>query len=482
MIRLGHILKICKPIAMMGPHLEPTGALTDDSRQVTQGGVFIAVKGTVSDGHDHISAAIAKGAAVVVCERFDGDSAEATIVLVKRTRDVLLPLALAFQGHPEKELRLIGVTGTNGKTTVSTLVWQVLRRLDIPAGLIGTVEKRINDASVDSKLTTPGALELAADLRRAADAGCRYVAMEVSSHALDQNRTKGLKFDVALFTNLTHDHLDYHKTVDAYARAKRKLFDTLPKAATAIVNMDDPHGAGMVAKTRASVWGVRLGESEVRVLSSSVDGLVLDIDGTVVSSPLAGRFNAYNVSQAYLACVALGLNQANVAAALSTAPGAPGRLERVPSPAGSPAVFVDYAHTPDALDNVLGTLKSLKSADQSLVCVFGCGGNRDTTKRPKMAAIAERHSDRVVITSDNPRFEDPETILDDVQRGFSATARVTRITDRAAAIAATVAGADASTVIVIAGKGHETYQDIQGVRHPLDDRELAAAAIQRRTH
>ena len=481
MIRLGHLLKICKPVAMMGPNLEPTGALTDDSRHVVPGGVFIAVKGTVSDGHDHIASAIAKGASVVVCERFDGDDSATTVVLVKSTRAVLLPLALAFQGHPEKDLRLVGVTGTNGKTTVSTLIWQVLRRLDIPAGLIGTVEKRINDESVDSKLTTPGAIELAADLRRAADAGCQVVAMEVSSHALDQNRTKGLKFEVALFTNLTHDHLDYHRTLEAYARAKRKLFDTLPKASTAIVNMDDHQGTGMVARTRASVWSVRLGDSEIRVISSSVDGLVLDIDGTVVASPLAGRFNAYNVSQAYLACVALGLNQNNVAAALSTAPGAPGRLERVPSPAGSPAVFVDYAHTPDALDNVLGTLASLKSADQSLVCVFGCGGNRDTTKRPKMAAIAERHCDHMVITSDNPRFEDPETILDDVQRGFSATARFTRIADRSAAIAASVSQADASTVIVIAGKGHETYQDIQGVRHPLDDRELAAAAIRRRT-
>lgn len=480
MMRLGHILKICKPMAMMGPHLEPTAALTDDSRAVTQGSVFIAVKGTVSDGHDHIATAIQKGAVIVICERFEGADADATILLVKSTRAVLLPLALAFQGHPEKELKLVGVTGTNGKTTVSTLIWQVLRRLDIPAGLIGTVEKRINDEAVDSKLTTPGALELAADLRRAADAGCRVVAMEVSSHALDQNRTKGLKFGVALFTNLSHDHLDYHRTVEAYARAKRKLFDSLPKAATAITNFDDAQGAAMVAKSRATVWGVRLGESEVRLLSSSVDGLVLDIDGTVVSSPLAGRFNAYNVSQAYLACVALGLNQANVAAALSTAPGAPGRLERVPSPAGSPAVFVDYAHTPDALDNVLSTLAGLKSADQSLICVFGCGGNRDTTKRPKMASIAERHCDRVVITSDNPRFEDPELILNDVQAGFSAAARFSRIIDRASAIAETVTKADASSVIVIAGKGHETYQDIQGVRHPLDDRELAAAAIQRR--
>lgn len=480
MMRLGHILKICKPVAMMGPHVEPTGALTDDSRKVTSGGVFIAVKGTVSDGHDHIATALAKGAAVVICERFDGDSADATLLLVKSTRAALFPLALAFQGHPEKELNLVGVTGTNGKTTVSTLIWQVLRKLDIPAGLIGTVEKRLNDVCIDSTLTTPGALELAADLRRAADAGCRVVAMEVSSHALDQNRTKGLTFDVALFTNLTHDHLDYHRTMEAYARAKRKLFDTLSTKSTAITNLDDPYGAGMVAKTRATVWGVRLGESEVRVLSSSVDGLVLDIDGTVVSSPLAGRFNAYNVSQAYLACVALGLNQANVAAALSTAPGAPGRLERVPSPAGAPVVFVDYAHTPDALDNVLSTLAMLKSPGQSLVCVFGCGGNRDTSKRPKMAAIAERHCERVVITSDNPRFEDPESILDDIQRGFTSTARFTRNTDRAAAIAELVANADASTVIVIAGKGHETYQDIEGVRHPLDDRELAAAAIQRR--
>ncbi len=480
MISLGRILKICKPLAMMGPHLEPTGALTDDSRKVVPGSVFIALKGTEHDGHDHIASAMEKGASIIICERFDGDVANTTLLLVKSTRKILLPLALAFQGNPEKELSLVGVTGTNGKTTVSTLIWQVLRRLDVGAALIGTVEKRFNDAVIDSKLTTPGALELASDLRKAVDAGCRVVAMEVSSHALDQDRTKGLDFGVGVFTNLTHDHLDYHKTVEAYAKAKRKLFVSMKAKATAIVNLDDPHGPDMAAKTRASVWGVSLGESEIQILSSSVDGLILDIDGTIVQSPLAGRFNAYNVAQAFLACVALGLSGNNVAAALADASGAFGRLQRVPASAKAPKVFVDYAHTPDALEKVLSTLASLKSADQSLICVFGCGGNRDTTKRPIMAAIAEIYCDQVVITSDNPRFEDPETILDDVQRGFSASARFTRITDRAAAIAQTVLTADADSVIVVAGKGHETYQEIQGMRHPLDDVREVANALNRR--
>lgn len=478
---LGQLLKICKPKAMMGPHKEPKGRFTDDSRAVTPGSIFIAVKGLVSDGHDHIASALEKGASVVICEQFDGPVPNATILLVKRTRDVLMPLALADQGNPEKSLKLVGITGTNGKTTVSTLIWQVLRKLDLNAGLIGTVEKRFNDISVDSKLTTPGALELAADLRKAADAGCQVVAMEVSSHALHQGRTKGLNFAVGVFTNLTHDHLDYHGSIDAYSRSKRLLFDGLRKSSVAIVNHDDPSGAAMSAKTRAEVWAVRMGDSDIQILSNSVNGLVLDVDGTLIQSPLAGRFNAYNVAQAYLACVALGLNQSNVAAALSDAPGAAGRLERVATSGNSPAVFVDYAHTPDALENVLSTLASLKEPGQSLACVFGCGGNRDTTKRPKMASIAERFCDRIIITSDNPRFEDPDAILDDIMTGFSAKAKVQRITDRRDAIETTIRTASITDVIVVAGKGHETYQEIKGVRHPLDDRLIVHDALSRRS-
>lgn len=481
MMRLTDILRFVNPLAMTGPQKEPTGELTDDSRTLRPGGVFIAVKGTASDGHDHIAACIQAGAAVVIAERFEGDPGGTTVILVADTRRLLMPLALAWHGDPQNGLLFTGVTGTNGKTTVTTLVWQVMRRLGIQAALIGTIEKRFNDTVVDARLTTPGALELAKDLRGAADAGCRHVVMEVSSHALDQHRTAGLDFSVAVFTNLTHDHLDYHKTFEAYAKAKKRLFHGLGTSATAIVNMDDPSGAFMAERIRADVWDVSLNGESVRLLDHSVSGIVLDIDGTVVSSPLAGRFNAMNVAQAFLACVALGLNRDSVAAALAEAPGAAGRLERVEAARTGPAVFVDYAHTPDALDNVLHTLDSLRDSGQRIHCVFGCGGNRDATKRPKMAAIAEKWADRVLITSDNPRFEDPEAILDDIQAGFTPSASVGRIADRETAIREAIAAAADTDIVLIAGKGHETYQEIRGVRHAMDDRLTAAEALTRRT-
>lgn len=480
MMSLADILRVVKPLAMTGPQRNPTAPLTDDSRKLHPGGVFIAVKGRTSDGHAHIAACIRNGASVVIAERFDGDPGEATVILVTDTRRALMPLALAWYAQPHQDLVLTGVTGTNGKTTVTTLIWQVMSRLGVPAALIGTIEKRIGDQVREARLTTPGAMELAEDLRAAADAGCRHVVMEVSSHALDQRRTSGLDFAVGVFTNLTHDHLDYHKTFQAYARAKKRLFMGMRTTGTAILNTDDPNGAFMTERIKPAVWDVSMNDGTLRVLGHSLEGLVLDLDGTLLSSPLVGRFNAMNVAQAFLACVALGLNRDSVAAALAEAPGAAGRLERVATTGSGPSVFVDYAHTPDALRNVLTTLADLRTPHQKLHCVFGCGGDRDAAKRPMMAAIAEGLADRVVITSDNPRFEDPDTILDDIQAGFVSMSRVDRIVDRETAIGQAIAAASAADIVLIAGKGHESYQEIGGVRHAMDDRLIAADALNRR--
>jgi UDP-N-acetylmuramoyl-L-alanyl-D-glutamate--2,6-diaminopimelate ligase len=480
MMGLSDILRVVNPLAMTGPQRNPTAPLTDDSRLLRPGGVFIAVKGRSSDGHAHIEASIRNGASVVIAERFDGDPGEATVILVADTRRALMPLALAWYGEPQADLVLTGVTGTNGKTTVTTLIWQVMRRLGVPAALIGTIEKRIGDHVREARLTTPGAMELAEDLRAAADAGCRHVVMEVSSHALDQRRTGGLDFAVGVFTNLTHDHLDYHKTFAAYARAKKRLFSGMRSTGTAILNSDDPSGGFMAKGIKPVVWDVSMTDGTLRVLRHSLEGLVLDLDGTILSSPLVGRFNAMNLAQAFLACVALGLNRDSVAAALAEATGAAGRLERVPIAGHGPTVFVDYAHTPDALRNVLTTLAELRTPDQRLHCVFGCGGDRDATKRPMMAAIAGSLADRVVITSDNPRFEDPDAILDDIQSGFETLSHVDRVVDRETAIRQAIAAAAAADIVLIAGKGHETYQEIRGVRHDMDDRLIAGDALNRR--
>lgn len=477
------LIKICKPLDVYGSRPDRFNELTQDSRQVRPGSVFIAVRGTQVDGHMFIENAISKGASVIICEdAYYTEHKDVSVLEVEDTRKLVGPLAQAFEGNPAEQLILIGVTGTNGKTTVVTLVYQALEKLGARPSLLGTVDKRIHDEILESLLTTSDPIELARDMRKMVEADSSHLVMEVSSHALDQQRVAGLDFEIAGFTNLSHDHLDYHDTVDRYAEAKKKLFDNLDEDASTIVNGDDTYGEFMIKDCRAETtrFGFRT-EADVMcsVVSSRPDGLMVNIDGINVASPLVGHYNAYNVALAFLICRALGYNNEMIAEALKTAKGASGRLERVPAE-GGPLVFVDYAHTPDALENVLATLKELKEEGETLHVIFGCGGNRDKNKRPEMARISETLADRITVTSDNPRNEDPEAIIDDIMEGFETPDAVARITDRRKAIEEAMGQADEKTIILIAGKGHETYQEIGGERYDFDDRKIAREALENR--
>ncbi|TNE74489.1 UDP-N-acetylmuramoyl-L-alanyl-D-glutamate--2,6-diaminopimelate ligase [bacterium] len=481
-MKLQNVLQILPQVKLVGNDSIEFLGITDDSRKVNPGDLFIAVRGTVHDGHEHVQKAVEAGAAAVLVER-QFDDVVCTQIIVPSTQAVLSKVALAFYGNPQDELVMIGVTGTNGKTTISTLIYQVLDQLGYTAGLIGTVAKRIGKEVISSNLTTPGAIELAKDLAAMRDAGCSHVAMEVSSHALKQHRVSGIHFSVALFTNLTHDHLDYHQTFEDYAASKQILFNELSADATAIINMDDAYGSFMAQQTKASVWDVSFkAESQNQILKNDSSGLSIYFDGSLLASPLVGNFNAYNVSQAYLACIAVGANANGVIEALAQQSGANGRLDKIQleTSVQLPFVFVDYAHTPDALENVASTLDAIKKEGEELIIVFGCGGNRDAKKRPVMAAIAEKYADKIVITSDNPRFEHPEAILDDIEKGFSTEATFERITDRPKAIADSIKKAPENSMILIAGKGHETYQEVEGVRYPMDDRVIAHDALKHR--
>jgi UDP-N-acetylmuramoyl-L-alanyl-D-glutamate--2,6-diaminopimelate ligase len=453
--------------------------LTDDSRQVTAGGAFVAIRGTAADGHSFIDKAIANGAHLVVCEavpeavreRFPGT----VFATVSDTRVALAEMAAALYGDPADALRLVGVTGTNGKTTVAFLVHHLLETLGTTTGLLSTVEVRMGAETTTTDLTTPGPIELQRTLRRMVDHGCSACAMEVSSHALDQDRVHGLGFAVGVFTNLTADHLDYHDTFRAYRAAKKKLFDGLGPDATALYNADDDAGAQMVADTEAATVSFALDrDADIRpdVLESRVEGLRLAIGGRERAFRLAGRFNAYNLAAAYGVGRAMGHDADAVLDALAEAPPVPGRFEQLTF-ADGPTVVVDYAHTPDALENVLRAVRDTAPPDATIWCVFGCGGDRDPTKRRTMGRIAEQRADRVLVTSDNPRTEEPEAIMDDIRRGVSRPTEMQWIVDREAAIQAAAEAAKPGDVVVIAGKGHEPYQTIGTEKRPFDDRDMA---------
>ncbi|MEP0007073.1 MAG: UDP-N-acetylmuramoyl-L-alanyl-D-glutamate--2,6-diaminopimelate ligase [Balneola sp.] len=455
------------------------GPLVQDSRQVTEGSVFIAIRGTEVDGHMFLEDAIHRGAKVIICEESYYTDAEVCVIEVENTRLLIGPLAQKMAGNPGDQLKIIGITGTNGKTTTATLVYQALTKLGEKVSLLGTVEKKILTESLDSKLTTADPIELAADMKKMVEAGSEYLVMEVSSHALHQARVGGFDFKVAAFTNLSQDHLDYHETIEEYAAAKKILFDGLKPESSAVINMDDSYGAFMADGISAQISELSFGKN-AQVLSNSAQGLQISVDGSEISSSLVGHFNAFNLAEAFMICNELGHDKQRIASALSSVPGAPGRMESVNLDLETdlPKVIVDYAHTPDALENVLKTLSESRTQNQFIYCVFGAGGDRDSGKRPEMAKAALEFADEIIVTSDNPRTENPDLIIADILQGFENTDNVVTITSRKEAIFKAIELASSNDIILIAGKGHEDYQEIDGKRYPFDDRLVAKEALE----
>ena len=495
-MKAADIKHIVAPIQITGRLPEEAGPLFTDSRNVKPKSVFIAIEGTQSDGHDYIEEAVGRGAVLIIGERpassIDFEIDGFGYLQVSSTQKVCGPLAQAMMGYPARSLAMAGITGTNGKTTVATLVYQILTELGVKAGLLGSAGKRFGSRQEDSYLTTPDPIELAYDMAQMVEEGITHLVMEVSSHALEQQRTEGIDFDIAAFTNLSHDHLDYHQTMMAYAKAKKKLFDDLEASSSAVINRDDSYTCFMVDETKATLvpfsFEGRSSENKkivpCTITSNTAEGLELSVDSTRLRSPVTGRFNAYNLAQAFLIVRQWGFDPEQIASTLSNIYGAPGRLERViiDHPMDLPHIFVDYAHSPDALEKVLDALLEVKTKDQNLHVIFGCGGDRDRKKRPLMGQIATERADWVTVTSDNPRSEQPDAIIDDIFEGIDYSHRVQRIPDRQQAIIEAIKHADAHAIILIAGKGHETYQEVDGVRHHFDDREVAREGLQMRSN
>ncbi|HJA97065.1 MAG TPA: UDP-N-acetylmuramoyl-L-alanyl-D-glutamate--2,6-diaminopimelate ligase [Candidatus Alistipes faecavium] len=467
--------------ALLGDGGTVVGGLAFDSRAVRPGDCFFAVVGTQADGHDYIAAAVERGAAAVVCQRLpEPQAAGVAYVVVEDSAGAMADMAAAFYGYPSRELKLVGITGTNGKTTTVTLLYDLVRAMGYRAGLISTVVYRIDGREIASTHTTPDPIRLNAMMREMADAGCDYCFMECSSHAIVQERTRGLDFAGGIFSNITHDHLDYHKTFAEYIRAKKRFFDTLPAGAFALTNADDRNGAVMVQNTaaRVSTYSLRaMADFRGKILEMHPDGMLLRLDGQELWVSLLGRFNAYNLLAVYGAACLLGLDRREVLRVMSTLQPVDGRFEVVRAANGTTAI-VDYAHTPDALENVLQTIGELRTPTQQLIVVCGCGGDRDRTKRPEMAAIAVKHASTAIFTSDNPRHEAPEAILDDMTAGLDAGTRYLRITDRAEAIRTAVMMSHPGDLLLVAGKGHETYQIVGDEKHHFDDREELRKAFE----
>ena len=452
--------------------------ITMDSRKVENGFVFVAVKGTQSDGHQFIDQSIKKGALVVVCETLPEALVDnITYVKVTDAHLALATLADNFYDNPSSKLKVIGVTGTNGKTTIVTLLFRLFTQLGEKCGMLSTIQNQIGNELIPATHTTPDAVQLSALLKMMVDAGCTYCFMEASSHAIDQKRVAAINFAGAIFTNITHDHLDYHGTFDNYITAKKKLFDNLSAKAFALVNIDDKRGMVMLQNSKAIKYTYSLNSASdfrAKILENSFVGLLLSIDGADLNTHLIGDFNAYNILAIYAAAILLDKNKMDVLTAISLLKPAEGRFDYVISLKEKVTAIVDYAHTPDALEKVLDTIAHIRTGNEQLITVVGCGGDRDKTKRPIMADIACRISDKVILTSDNPRSEDPMDIIADMKEGVKAhnVKKVLIIPDRREAIKVACALAERSDIILVAGKGHEKYQEIKGVKYPFDDKEI----------
>lgn len=480
-MRLSNLLAAIPYTVLSGAeHLSDSDikGLAFDSRQVQPGGLFAALRGTRTDGHTHIDQAVERGAVVVLVQ--DAPSEYAPGVLYIQTPDsarALGLLASVWHGNPSAELRLVAVTGTNGKTTTATLLYRLFTALGYKAGLLSTVENRIAERTVPATHTTPDALQLNALLRQMVDAGCEFAFMEASSHAIHQQRMAGLHLEGAVFTNLSHDHLDYHGSFAHYIQAKKQLFDELPASAFALVNTDDRRGEVMLQNTAARRYTYALraaADFKTAILENNLSGLVLSLDGRELHARLVGDFNAYNLLAVYAVALLLGQNRDEVQVALSNLSAAEGRFDYVMDDQRQILGIVDYAHSPDALEKVLQTIERLRKGNERVITVVGCGGDRDAAKRPIMAKIACQYSQQVILTSDNPRTESPQAILDQMQTGVPVTAarHVLTISDRLQAIRTACQLAQPGDIILVAGKGHEKYQEINGVKHPFDDKQI----------
>lgn len=457
--------------------------LNFDSRKVGLNDIFVAIKGTDSDGHDYIKNAVDRGAIAIICESFpDKKINGVTYIKVNDTREALAYMASNYYDNPSSKLKLIGVTGTNGKTTVTSLLYQLFQKLGYATGLISTVKILVDQKEYATKLTTPDSLTINKYLHKMQEAGVEFAFMEVSSHGIDQKRSLGLDFDVAVFTNLSHDHLDYHDTFEAYRDVKKRLFDQLKKTAFAISNHDDKNGQFMLQNCRAKKYYYALkshADYMAKVIDNSFSGLQLKVNEHDVWTKVIGEFNAYNLLAVYAVSDLLGMDNLECLKLISELQPVDGRFEHFISDKDKISVIVDYAHTPDALENVLKTINSLRTKNENLITVVGCGGNRDKTKRPKMGKIASEYSDHIILTSDNPRFEDPDQIIEEIEAGVELhhLHKVNTITSRKEGIRKASEIAKPQDIILIAGKGHETYQEVKGERTDFDDMKIVRSFL-----
>ncbi|MGL5261630.1 MAG: UDP-N-acetylmuramoyl-L-alanyl-D-glutamate--2,6-diaminopimelate ligase [Bacteroides sp.] len=470
------LTKELNTINIIGSTQQKVSNIHIDSREVSSGSLFVAVEGTQTDGHKYINQAIQQGASAILCEKIPSDVVEGvTYIHVTNSEEALGYISSAYFEHPSRKLTLVGVTGTNGKTTVATLLYQTFQKLGYKVGLLSTVCNYIDKDASPTTHTTPDAVTINKLLNKMVNSGCEYAFMEVSSHAIDQKRIKGLHFKGGIFTNLTRDHLDYHKTVSNYIKAKKAFFDELPTSSFSLINIDDKNGPIMIQNTKSSTYTYSLrtiSNFKARIVESHFNGMILEVDNRELAVQFTGRFNAYNLLAVYGTAKLLGKSSEEILVALSTLTSVSGRFETLISPQGYTAI-VDYAHTPDALVNVLSTIHDILDGRGEVITVVGAGGNRDKGKRPLMAKEAIKHSDKVIFTSDNPRFEEPRAIIEDMIIDLSSAEKqkILTIENRRDAIKTACMLANPKDVVLVAGKGHETYQDIKGIKHHFDDKE-----------